>query len=347
MKKLFAILALALLLVPGIVFAQPAGCTWERRPCRYVTVSETRPCDWAAGTTSRAPITRDDLSRRRRSTTRRSVRTPQLIVDCHGASCKARGYLLLPCSRAARAGQSRCNPADGRARTSLDSRATSGTRTSTITAPCDAAIGDRDTLIAIDGLREHRGRVRSRVRRLQRSERASGDRPSCYYSADTLIVTVVAAPPALGILQDTLTLVERGQTQAYIPFTICNQDECAPPTLYSYNITSKGHVGVRAINTTGIGHGRRRRRAEDVYGIINAGVALACDYDTLTIIVWTPAPVVYDTCVQVIHVIEPVAGAAIHGARCDDSRARPHSRCRRLHAETRSEQGLERLNVVV
>ena len=76
-----------------------------------------------------------------------------------------------------------------------------------------------------------------------------------YYNADTLIVTVIAAPPALGVLQDTLTLVDRGQTQAYIPFSICNQDECAPPTLYGYNIKSKGVTSALAASTDRIGHG--------------------------------------------------------------------------------------------
>ncbi len=125
-----------------------------------------------------------------------------------------------------------------------------------------------------------------------------------YYSADTLIVQVVEAPPALAILQDTLTLVERGQTQAYVPFAICNQDECAPPTSYGYVITSKGHVGP-ALNTSGsvsVPGGE----CEDLYGIVNAGAAIACTYDTLRLIMWTTGdPALYDTCVQVIHVVEP------------------------------------------
>jgi hypothetical protein len=109
----------------------------------------------------------------------------------------------------------------------------------------------------------------------------------------------------LAIFQDTLTLVDRDQTQAYVPFAICIPDECAPPTLYSYNIKNVGVWGrIPVINQSGsvmINGGE----CKDVYGVIDAGLALACDYDTLTIIVWTPEPVVYDTCVQVIHIIEP------------------------------------------
>jgi hypothetical protein len=176
----------------------------------------------------------------------------------------------------------------------------------TITAPCSASPGDVDTLIAMTAYANNAG-----VCDITCGDCADPNiRPAPYnvpyYNADTLIVTVIEAPPALGILQDTLTLVDRGQTQAFVPFTICNQDDCAPPTLYGYNVTSVGVVGrIPAINQSGtvtVDGGM----CKDVYGIVDAGLALACDYDTLTIIVWTPEPVTYDTCVQVIHIIEPI-----------------------------------------
>jgi hypothetical protein len=171
-----------------------------------------------------------------------------------------------------------------------------------ITAPCDASLGDKDTLIAIACYANNAGVC----------DPTCGDckdpnvRPADglkYYSKDTLILTVVAAPPALGVLQDTLTIVGRWQTQAYVPFSICNADNCAPLTEFIYNIRSLGHVGP-AINTTDtvmVDGGT----CKDVYGVINAGSSLACAYDTLTIVVWSSAePVVYDTCVQVVHVVE-------------------------------------------
>ena len=125
------------------------------------------------------------------------------------------------------------------------------------------------------------------------------------FREDTLYVHIVAAPPALAIFQDTLQIVERGQTQAYIPFQICNQDECAPLTTHHYLITSKGHVGyaLYQFGSVDIPGGECR----DVYGIVNAGLAPVCTYDTLTIVAWAGSPEVYDTCVQVIHVIMPVA----------------------------------------
>jgi hypothetical protein len=45
---------------------------------------------------------------------------------------------------------------------------------------------------------------------------------------------------------------------------------------------------------------------KDVYGVVDASTAAVCTYDSLTIVAWSAAaPVKYDTCVQIIHVIEP------------------------------------------
>jgi hypothetical protein len=171
-----------------------------------------------------------------------------------------------------------------------------------ITAPCDANIGDKDTLVARVAYANNAG-----VCAPECGDCADPNiRPSTgvkYYNADTLIVTIVAAPPAIAILQDTLTFVESGQSQAYVPFSICNADNCAPLTLFNYNIKSKGHVG-GAINTTGtvmVDGGA----CKDVYGVIDANFTPACTYDTLTIVAWGAGePIAYDTCVQVVHVVE-------------------------------------------
>lgn len=125
------------------------------------------------------------------------------------------------------------------------------------------------------------------------------------YSIRNQPFRVVESPPALYILQDTLYFVEQGQTAAYIPFSICNGDPCAPPTGFSYVITSTGVVGP-AINQSGsiIADGGA---CVDVYGVIDGGAANVCDYDLLTIVVWdTETGTVYDTCVQEIHVVTPV-----------------------------------------
>ncbi len=172
-----------------------------------------------------------------------------------------------------------------------------------ITVPCSAGLSTYDTVIAQVAYVDMSG--------VCASECADCNDPNTrpttgvkYYSADTLIIQVVEAPPTLAILQDTLTLVDRGQTQAYVPFTICNQDECVSSSTYGYRVTSEGHVGP-AINTSG-SIGVPGGECEDLYGILNAGTAVACTYDTLRIVVWTTGdPILYDTCVQVVHVVEP------------------------------------------
>jgi len=126
---------------------------------------------------------------------------------------------------------------------------------------------------------------------------------------DTMFVeiTIVLPPPEIEIFQDTLTNVDMGVNQAFIPFQVCNGDPAADPRDYDYLITSLGHVGP-ALNTTGSLTGVPGGECEYVYGIVDASTASECDYDTLTIVGFYKAgPLkVYDTCVQVIHVIQPL-----------------------------------------
>jgi hypothetical protein len=181
-------------------------------------------------------------------------------------------------------------------------------QTSYITVPCTAVLGSYNQVIIQANVLSTTGACIDCGDTVDPNFRNCTSGDPCtrvMYRADTLRVHIVAAPPALAILQDTLTLVERGQTQAYIPFQICNQDECAPLTTHNYNIKSKGHVGP-AINTTG-SVGIPGGECRDVYGILNAGVTPVCTYDTLTIIVWVGSPAVYDTCVQIVHVITPLS----------------------------------------
>lgn len=170
-----------------------------------------------------------------------------------------------------------------------------------ITAPCSADVGDVDTIVAICAYANNAGIC----------DPSCGDcnepntRPAdglLYYSKDTLVVTIVAPPATVSVLQDTLTLVDSGQTAAYIPFSICNENPCAPPTAISYSIFGCGHIPLTVpASSVEIGGGD----CKDVYAILDAGFSpsvVACTYDTLTIIVWSETS--YDTCVQVVHVIE-------------------------------------------
>jgi C1A family cysteine protease len=168
-----------------------------------------------------------------------------------------------------------------------------------ITSPCSVSPGEKDTIICATYYMNNAGVC----------DPTCGDcvDPSIrittgvkYWQHDTLIVTVVDAPPALAVFQDTLTLVERGQTQAYVPFSICNQDNCAPLTTIYYGITSTGRI---PMTVPGGSVGVLGGTCEDVYAILNVGSATVCTHDTLTIVAWLEDA--YDTCVQVVHVIEP------------------------------------------
>jgi hypothetical protein len=297
MKKLFAVLALTLLLMPAVASAAaPPGCSWEGDPCmRYgfgqydgLPFNQPGP-DYAnifAGQTLTYILAPMNMT----------------LATYTGGGCTALDTLCFE-AYSAKGWDLAADPAMGTP-VELPAGGYIWYQEISITAPCDVSVGDVDTLIAKVAYTNIAGDCAPecgdcfdpnvRISNLQ-----------AYYNADTLIVTVVTSPPALGVFQDTLTLVDAGQTQAYIPFSICNQDNCAPLTTYGYNVKSKGHVGA-AINTSGttdvLGGA-----CKDVYGVIDAGAAVECDFDTLTIIVWTTAaPIVYDTCVQVIHVITPI-----------------------------------------
>ncbi len=171
-----------------------------------------------------------------------------------------------------------------------------------ITVPCSVTVGTTNMVIAIQCFSDVNGVCAPEA----------GDCEDSYYSGtlrhyiDTLMIEIVESPPALSILQDTLYFIEQGVTAGYIPFSICNGDPCAPPTDYNYTITSLGLVGpALAMSETIVGV--TGGTCGDVYGIVNAGAAEVCDYDTLTIIAWDAGTgTVYDTCVQAIHVVEPV-----------------------------------------
>jgi hypothetical protein len=173
-----------------------------------------------------------------------------------------------------------------------------------ITVPCGGEIGDRDTVVAVMAF----------------CGGAMDCVPDClegidcedpnwyggdpYYSADTIVLHIVESPPSLIIVQDSLYTVEQGQSGAYVPFTICNQDICAAPASFGYTIASTGNIGgvfPQSDSTGAIAAGE----CEDVYAVVDAGTAEVCTIDTLTIVAWDCATgTTYDTCVQLVHVVE-------------------------------------------
>jgi hypothetical protein len=294
MRKIFLLACLALVFLPGIAMAQTKGCGWDGDPSfRYgwnsldkLPFNQPGPdyADIYAG----GSITREIGPYNSASTWLPSGCKGMDTLCCHVWS--KGGWTING------------NPALDQA-VILPGPGYLWYQNVTITAPCGVTVCDYDTVIA---------QVAYWNTFLGACDPACGDchdpniRPTDglkYYSKDTLIIHVVEAPPALAVFQDTLTLVARGQSQSSVPFSICNQDPCAPSTEYAYHITSRGHIGapINTTNTVSVPGGD----CKDVYGVIDAGSALSCTYDTLTIIAWSAGqPVVYDTCVQVVHCIE-------------------------------------------
>jgi hypothetical protein len=302
MKKLLVILGLALL-VPGIVMAQaPAGCTWNGDP----TVRIGWSGDWGGGVDvgtiyEGQALYWDMLLQNAHILWTGTCNTTCSIPDTFCFEVTDRLGFTISC----------VDP--GLNTPFIVTSCNYYWADVTIQTPAAPTIGAVDTIIA----------------RMvyAKGEPAATCAPECgdcadpiwrtsagvtrpMYSADTLILTVVPIPPVLEIRQDSLTLVDRGQTQAYIPFTICNPDETADPRAYSYLITMPAGTGGRipAISQSGTSPSVAAGGCEDVYGVIDAGTALVCDYATLTIIAWFDDPdqgLVYDTCVQIIHVVEP------------------------------------------
>lgn len=290
MKKFYAILAAVLLLMPAVAIAQPAGCTWEGDPAfRY-------GWNYLDGLTFHQPGV-DYVDIYAGQTLVKTVAPYNAHATWLPAGCKNADTLCF--HAISKSGWAIVGDPPLGTPEELPGAGYLWYQDVYITAPCAVTLGQKDTVIAICAYVNNAGTC----------DPACGDcndpntRPTdglFYYSRDTLVLTIVAAPPALGVFQDTLTLIERGQTQAYVPFTIANQDECDPGTVYNFSITSKGHIPMTvpatSINVVG-------GDFADVYAILNAGSATACTYDTLTIIVWVGTT--YDTCVQVVHVVEP------------------------------------------
>ena len=171
------------------------------------------------------------------------------------------------------------------------------------TVPCEATVGDLNTVTAQMAYCDETMTAQPDSGDCEDPNVRSG--PVDCWSTITQDFEVVESPPALYILQDTFYYVEQGQTSAYIPFSICNGDACAPATDYHYVITSDGTIGP-ALNQTGTAAGLVGGTCGNVYGIVDAGSATVCTWDVLTIIAWDDAGTVYDTCVQEVHVVEPI-----------------------------------------
>jgi len=296
MKKLLVILALAVLLVPGVVMAQPPGCTWDADPAIRI--------GWSGVQAQKGIDYRNVLPGQTLAYTIRmqnayangvsgwvSCNADCDIVDTFCTHVSTRRGWTINCVEGLDVPYElpSCYVYDHH----ITIQAAGG---------CNATVGEKDTIIV------------SMVYTRTTDAVCAPECGDCMdpdwrgtgplYNADTLIVTVVAPTNPITIVQDTLTLVDHGATQAYIPFTVGNAWACF--TGFGYNIKSKGHVGgaLDYTSTVTVPGGQTR----PVYGILDASEAAICTYDTLTIIVWSLAgPTIwYDTCVQRVHIVEPV-----------------------------------------
>lgn len=172
-----------------------------------------------------------------------------------------------------------------------------------IAVPCETAVSEHDTLRIHMTYCDGSGVCRHDCTDCEDPNWWAG---TPYFSADTVVLHVVPSPPALFIVQDSLSYVEMGQSAGYLLFTICNGNACSPPAAYEYCIYNTGYFaeGFPQCGTTPPITGGE---CENVYGIVDAGTAEACDFDTLLIVAWDAATgTAYDTCVQVVHAVTPM-----------------------------------------
>jgi len=300
MKKFGYVLALMLLLVPAFAYAAPPGCTWEGDPAfRYGWNYLDGLPYYQPGPDTATIVAGGSIARELGPYNASTVWTPTI--------CKALDTLCFDAYDNLGWG---LTGVFGAHNTPFGDLYILGSaylwyQWIQITAPCSAALGATDMVVAGCYYANNAGVC----------DRTCGDcvdpdtRPADglkYYNRDTLYVIVVAPPPSLSIVQADTVAVERGQTQAYVGFSLCNTNPCAPPTEIFYSIRSFGTVPRVSYPWAGsvtVPGGECRY----AYAILNASAAVKCTWDTLWIKAWTAGAAAGDTvrCTQKVHIIEP------------------------------------------
>jgi hypothetical protein len=302
MKKLLAILALAILLVPGIVLAQPPGCNWSGGdPSIWYGFNNltltTPPGAYTSGFHQPGPDTVRVLAGTLVRQQLRMYNSSNTWVP----SCTTGPDTFCTVLSSSQGWVTGGTPAIG----SSYILALAGSLYQFVQdqVPCSAAPGTVERVSARMAY-QNNGTCAPECGDCNDPNVRTSD-GLARYNADTLYIIVIAPPFTVPITidQDSLFNVDQGQTQAYVPFSICNLDNCF--TTIGYHVWSKGHIGTLVdVTSTVTVPGNQCR---DVYGVLDAGLASVCDLDTLTIIVWGGSPelFMYDTCVQIVHVISP------------------------------------------
>ncbi|MBN1885504.1 MAG: hypothetical protein JW876_08285 [Candidatus Krumholzibacteriota bacterium] len=172
-----------------------------------------------------------------------------------------------------------------------------------ISAPCGAATGDRDTIVAV--MAYCGGGA---------CDPSCLDTPGCedpnlwegkyYWSADTLVLEVTDSPPWVYVLNDTLLLAAYGQETNFLPFSICNGDPCSPVDTIDYEFSGAGLIpwnpGYPRTGSVAVAGGA----CEKIYAVLDASVSEVCDFDTVTLVAWDRATgLSRDTGAAAVHVI--------------------------------------------
>jgi hypothetical protein len=131
---------------------------------------------------------------------------------------------------------------------------------------------------------------------------------ACATDTMTVYFEVVIPPPELELFCNELAEVDQGVASAYIGFEFCNGDPIADPRDYDWRATSLGTVGP-AINQSGTLEGVPGGECDYVYAILDASAADIDDVDEVTMIgffKFQGMGGLYDTCVTSILIVESV-----------------------------------------
>ena len=163
-----------------------------------------------------------------------------------------------------------------------------------VVPPCSASAGELDTVYAV----------------MAYCDPAGVCSPDCGGNDTTMVILSAAeAESDIFIDQANRFFVVAGQPETLVPFDLCNPNPCAPDADYSYEITSSGYsdggCAIPSINETGNENGVGGGECRTVYASVDASAACIGDTADLQIIAWVGTK--YDTCHQIVEVIEPRA----------------------------------------
>jgi hypothetical protein len=161
-----------------------------------------------------------------------------------------------------------------------------------VTPPCTATAGELDTVYAV----------------MAYCDPQQVCSPECGGNDTTMVILSAAeAESDIFIDQADRFFVEIGLAETFVPFGLCNPNPCAPDADFSYEITSPGYSSggcvIPSVNESGTANSVGGGECQTVYATIDASAACVGDTADLQIIAWVGSK--YDTCHQIVEIIEP------------------------------------------